>query len=138
MIVQTTQSLCVLSFSALLLNSDPPALEMPMANEYAVVSSHTSSANRDWWEWNHRRIRPHPIPSITLSSVSTWNRADFEDSSNDWKDRRMMSDRVVRVLDDDTVVKLEKSGLVKLAGVQIPKTYDTECPYSSTANTKMK
>lgn len=47
-------------------------------------------------------------------------------------------DRVVRVLEDSTVIKLEKMGLVSLAGIQFPKTYDSTTPSTRTTTTNTK
>ena len=45
----------------------------------------------------------------------------------DWRTsvKGFRRDRVVRVLSDQPVIKLEKSGLVSLAGLQLPKAYDS-------------
>ena len=82
--------------------------------------------------------RPIASSSIVASDAVSENNVNYVLWNND---KEFLSDRVVRVLEDDVVIKLEKSGLVSLAGLQFPKNlYNSDCTsYSfTTPSTKLK
>lgn len=81
---------------------------------------------------------------LISSSPPIMLEAATDDSINSvlWNNKRdFSSDRVVRVLEDDVVIKLEKNGLVSLAGLQFSKgIHNSDCISSShtTPTTKLK
>ena len=88
------------------------------------------------------------VPSSSLPLVGSPYSTSFLAAAASWRDSSttdatttLFSDRVVRVIEDSTVIKLEKTGLVSLAGIQFPKKYDdnAECPTRTTStNTKLQ
>jgi hypothetical protein len=82
-----------------------------------------------------------PSDTITSTPLSSWSYSSFLTAAS-WIDSsfttvtdKTLSDRVVRVMEDTTIIKLEKTGLVSLAGIQFPKKYtsNASCPTRTTS-----
>jgi hypothetical protein len=84
-------------------------------------------------------ILPFDSSTSTPRSLSSYfsflTAASWLDSSSMTATDKTISDRVVRVMEDTTVIKLEKTGLVSLAGIQFPKKYsiNRSCPTRTTS-----
>jgi len=118
----------------------PPQQLMPDTVSIRVNHLHQATSEMPRYQSSHPFFED---PSTLLWLASAANEMKTTQSAMTQPlSKEFVSDRVVRVLGEDSkpIVKLEKSGLVSLAGIQIPQSFDStgSCRSYTTANAKVR